>query len=31
VYNDKLFDKGFIKFNYKNKQLINLPNIILWW
>jgi hypothetical protein len=29
VYNDKLFDKGFIKFNYKNKQLINLPNIIL--
>lgn len=27
VYNDKVFEKGFIKFNYKNKQLINLPNI----
>lgn len=28
VFNDKLFDKGFIKFNYKNGQLINVPNII---
>jgi hypothetical protein len=27
VYHDQLFDKGFIKFNYKPKQLINLPNI----
>ncbi len=27
IYNDKLFEKGFVKFNYKNKQLINLPNI----
>lgn len=27
IYNDKLFNKGFVKFNYKNKQLINLPNI----
>lgn len=27
VYNDKLFEKGFVKFNYKNKQLINVPNI----
>jgi hypothetical protein len=27
VYNDRLFEKGFVKFNYKNKQLINLPNI----
>ena len=28
VYNDRLFGKGFVKFNYKNKQLINLPKII---
>ena len=28
VFNDKLFNKGFIKFNYKNGQLINVPNII---
>jgi hypothetical protein len=27
VYNDKLFDKGFIKYNYASKQLIDLPNI----
>ncbi|MBL7884406.1 MAG: hypothetical protein JNL69_10090 [Bacteroidia bacterium] len=27
VYNDKLFNKGFIKYNYKNNQLIDLPNI----
>lgn len=27
VYNDKLFEKGFVKFNYKTKQLINVPNI----
>jgi hypothetical protein len=26
-YNDKLFDKGYVKFNYKNGQLVNLPNI----
>ena len=28
VYYDRLFDKGYVKFNYKNKQLINLPNIV---
>jgi hypothetical protein len=28
MYNDRLFEKGFVKFNYKNKQLINLPKII---
>ena len=28
VFNDKLFDKGLIKFNYKNRQLVNVPNII---
>jgi hypothetical protein len=27
VYNDRLFEKGFVKFNYRNKQLINLPKI----
>lgn len=27
VYNDKLFNKGFIKYNYKQKQLIDLPNL----
>lgn len=27
VYNDKLFNKGFIKYNYKQNQLIDLPNI----
>lgn len=27
VYNDKLFNKGFIKYNYKPKQLIDLPNL----
>ncbi len=27
VYNDKLFNKGYIKYNYKNNQLIDLPNI----
>lgn len=27
VYNDVLFDKGYVKFNYTDKQLINLPNI----
>jgi len=27
VYNDVVFDKGFIKYHYQNKQLINLPNI----
>ena len=27
VYNDKLFEKGFVKFKYNNGQLINVPNI----
>lgn len=27
VFNDKLFDKGYIKFNYKNGQLTNVPHI----
>jgi hypothetical protein len=27
VYNDKLFEKGFVKFKYNNNQLINIPNI----
>jgi hypothetical protein len=27
VYYDRLFEKGFVKFNYKDKQLINLPTI----
>ncbi|MES2680889.1 MAG: hypothetical protein V4635_13440 [Bacteroidota bacterium] len=27
VFNDRLFDKGFIKFNYADGQIINLPNI----
>ena len=27
VYNDRLFNKGFIKYNYSPKQLIDLPNI----
>lgn len=27
VYNDKLFENSFVKYNYKNKQLINLPSI----
>lgn len=27
VYNDHLFNKGYIKFNYKPKQLIDLPKI----
>jgi hypothetical protein len=27
VYNDRIFEKGLIKYNYKSKQLINLPNI----
>lgn len=27
VYHDRLFQKGLVKFNYKNRQLINLPNI----
>ncbi len=27
VYNDRLFNKGLIKFNYRPKQLIDLPNI----
>jgi hypothetical protein len=27
IYNDRLFDKGIIKYNYKSKQLIDLPNI----
>lgn len=27
IYNDRLFEKGYVKFNYKNKQLINVPNI----
>lgn len=27
VYNDRLFNKGFIKYNYKPKQLIDLPNL----
>jgi hypothetical protein len=26
VYNDRLFKKGYIKYNYKPKQLIDLPN-----
>lgn len=27
VYNDKVFEKGTIKYYYQNNQLINLPNI----
>jgi hypothetical protein len=27
IYNDRLFEKGFIKFNYKDQQLTNLPHI----
>lgn len=27
VYNDRLFKKGYIKYNYRPKQLIDLPNI----
>jgi len=27
VYDDKLFNKGYIKYNYSTKQLIDLPNI----
>ncbi len=27
VLNDQLFEKGFIKFNYKNGQLIDMPTI----
>lgn len=27
VYNDRLFNKGLIKYNYSSKQLIDLPNI----
>lgn len=27
VYDDKLFNKGLIKFNYQNNQLIDIPNI----
>ncbi len=27
VYNDRLFNKGYIKYNYKQKQLIDLPNL----
>lgn len=26
-YNDRLFEKGYVKFSYKNGQLINIPNI----
>lgn len=28
VFTDKLFEKGIIKFLYKDQQLINVPNII---
>jgi len=28
VYTDKIFNKGIIKFHYKNQQLINVPNIV---
>lgn len=28
VYNDKLFEKGLIKFNYQNRQLIDMPNVV---
>ena len=27
VYEDRLFHKGYIKYNYKPKQLIDLPNL----
>jgi hypothetical protein len=27
IYNDKLFGNGYVKFNYRDKQLFNLPNI----
>lgn len=27
VYNDRLFNKGYIKYNYQPKQLIDLPNL----
>lgn len=27
VYNDRLFEKGFVKYYYKNNQLINIPTI----
>lgn len=27
VYDDKLFHKGYIKYNYRPKQLIDLPNL----
>ncbi len=27
VYNDKLLEKGYVKFTYKTGQLVNLPNI----
>lgn len=27
IYNDKLFENGYVKFNYRDKQLFNLPNI----
>lgn len=27
VYDDKLFNKGYLKYNYSTKQLIDLPNI----
>lgn len=28
VYNDKLFEKGLIKFNYQNRQLIDVPQVV---
>jgi hypothetical protein len=28
VYNDKLFEKGLVKFNYHHKQLIDVPQVV---
>ncbi len=28
VYNDRLFEKGMIKFNYQNNQLVDVPEIV---
>jgi hypothetical protein len=28
VYNDKLFEKGLVKFNYRHKQLVDVPQVV---
>jgi len=28
VYNDRLFEKGLVKFNYQNKQLVDVPKVV---